>query len=339
MGLGYGVPDSPPPPGAFVSQPSLPVTRLLAPGSESLPFGLPLLVGDQAAAGTAMNDLRRALASLGVTANSTIARAPGQAAKALTAALADGTRYIVAVGGDRLARELVTALLGPTGPGQGADVVLGLVGLGRQDLSATFGLPDDPVAAASHLVGGNVFTADVGRARWQGPDGRRRGSLFANAAELGYPAELSSRRTRLPMTGRLARAGKLGAALGALAVSRSTPAHLTLAHASVDLRLAGLVVANGQFSMGRMKVAPRALPDDGRLSVLAFEAEPLGIYAKSARIAYGEHLPDPMIREYQSPTVELDSAEPLPLALDGVRVAGGPPCSFDLLRGALRIKV
>jgi hypothetical protein len=37
--------------------------------------------------------------------------------------------------------------------------------------------------------------------------------------------------------------------------------------------------------------------------------------------------------------VELDSAEPLPLALDGVRLAGGPPFAFDLLRGALRVKV
>ena len=322
-----------------MSQPSTPVIRPLTAGTEQLPFGLPLLVGDPAAAGMAMNDLRRALADLGVTANSAIARSQGDAGAALKAALAGGTRFVVAVGGDRLARELVTALLGPGGPGQAGDAVIGLVGLGRQDLSATFGLPDDPVTAARHLIGGNVFTADVGRARWHAPDGRRRVSLFANVAELGYPAELSSRRTRLPMTGRLARVGRFGAALGALAASRSTPAHLTLAHASIDLRVAGLVVANGQFSMGRMKVAPRALPDDGRLSVLAFEGEPLGIYANSAKVSYGEHLPDKMIREYQSATVELDSAEPLPLALDGVRLAGGPPYSFDLLPGALRIKV
>jgi diacylglycerol kinase family enzyme len=286
-----------------------------------------------------MGELRRALAGLGVPADSMIARAPGDAGRALAAAVAGGTRFVVAVGGDRLARELVTALLGPGGPGQEAGVVLGLAGLGRADLSATFGLPDDPAAAARHLVGGTVFDADVGRARWLGPDRRRRTSLFANVAELGYPAELSARRTGLPMTGRLARLGKFGAAAGALASARSTPAHLTLAHAALDLRLAGLVVANGQFTMGRMKVAPRALPDDGRLSVLAFEGEPLGIFANSAKITFGEHLPDKAIREYQSPTVELDSAQPLALALDGVRLAGGPPYAFDLLPGALRIKV
>ena len=167
--------------------------------------------------------------------------------------------------------------------------------------------------------------------------------MFANTAELGYPAEVSAR-APAASGGRAwgasgggawgaagivpqfaGRAGRLAAAVGGLAATRSSPARLEVDHTAVDLRLAGLVVANGQFSMGRMKVAPRALPDDGRLSVMAFQGEPLGIYARSKDLYYGLHVPHPSVREYQSRRVAVDTAEPMALVLDGWRAAGGPP--------------
>jgi diacylglycerol kinase (ATP) len=166
--------------------------------------------------------------------------------------------------------------------------------------------------------------------------------VFANTAELGYPAEVSARAPAggLPRwRGTAGRVGRLAAAVGGLAATRSTPARLEVDHTAVDLRLAGLVVANGQFSMGRMKVAPRALPDDGRLSVIAFQGEPLGIYARSKDLYYGLHVPHPSIREYQSRRVAVDTAEPMALVLDGWRAAGGPPVAFDVMERALRVKV
>jgi diacylglycerol kinase family enzyme len=239
-------------------------------------------------------------------------------------------------------------LVDPGGP-RWPDAVLGLAGLGRQDLSATFGLPDEPAKLARHLLGPNLFLADVGRARWRGPNGTERVGVFANTAELGYPAEVSARApagaaggqwgTVGMVPGFIGRAGRLTAAVGGLLASRSTPARLEVDHTAVDLRLAGLVVANGQFSMGRMKVAPRALPDDGRLSVIAFQGEPLGVYARSKDLYYGLHVPHPSIREYQSRRVAVDTAEPMALVLDGWRAAGGPPVSIDVLEQVLRVKV
>src|SRR6266545_99895 len=222
---------------------------------------------------------------------------------------AAGARLLVAVGDDRIAHALVAALVGPDGP-RHPEAVLGLVGLGRQNLAATFGLPEDTERAAAHLLGSNLFLADVGRARWHGPKGSQRVGVFGNCA-----------------------------ALGGLAATRSTPARLALERGAVDFRLAGLVVANGQFTMHRMKVAPRALPDDGRMSVIAFEGQPLTIYSRSKELYYGEHIPHPTIREYQSKLIEVDTAEPLTIALDGCRVPGTPPLTVDVLPEALRIKV
>ena len=314
----------------------------------SLPYGPPFLIGDPAAARHDLTLLRRALAAAGVVAEAAVARPVERAGAIAARALEDGHRLLVAVGSDRLAHALLRVLVDPGGA-RWPDAVLGLAGLGRQDLSATFGLPDEPAKLARHLLGPNLFLADVGRARWRGPDGTERVGVFANTAELGYPAEVSARapsgraggawETTATAPQWAARAGRFAAALGGLAATRSSPARLEVDHTAVELRLAGLVVANGQFTMGRMKVAPRALPDDGRLSVLAFQGEPLGIYARSKDLYYGLHVPHPSIREYQSRRIAVDTAEPLAVVLVGCRAAGGPPVSIDVLERVLRVKV
>ena len=157
-----------------------------------LPFGAPFLIADPAAARRDLTLLRRALAASGVVAEAAVARPVERAGAIAARALEDGHRLLVAVGSDRLAHALLRVLVNPSGP-RWPDAVLGLAGLGRQDLSATFGLPDDPRKLAPFLVGPNLFTADVGRARWRGPDGTARVGVFANTAELGYPAEVSAR--------------------------------------------------------------------------------------------------------------------------------------------------
>jgi len=301
-----------------------------------LPYGAPYLIGDPSSARRDLTELRRALAHAGVVAEAAVARPAGRAGTIARRALGRGARLLVAVGDDRIAHALVAALVGPEGPRE-PDAVLGLVGLGRQNLAATFGLPDEPERAARHLLGPNLFLADVGRARWHGPDGgSERIGVFGNCVELGYPAEVSS---RLPRTAWAGRFGRLAAAVGGLAATRSTPARLALERGAVDFRLAGMVVANGQFTMSRMKVAPRALPDDGRMSVIAFEGRPLTIYSRSKELYYGEHIPHPAIREYQSQRVEVATAEPLTIALDGCRVPGEPPLTVDVLAKVLRVKV
>ena len=217
-----------------------------------------------------------------MVAEAAVARPVERAGAVAARALEDGHRLLVAVGSDRLVHALLRELVDPGGP-RWPDAVLGLAGLGRQDLSATFGLPDDPGKLARRLLGPDLFLVDVGRARWRGPDGTERVGVFANTAELGYPAEVSARGAaeagggsggpvsgvRGPPgwspggsggSGTAGRVGRLAAAVGGLAASRSTPARLEVDHTAVELRLAGLVVANGQFSMGRMKVAPGPCP-------------------------------------------------------------------------------
>src|SRR5215208_8479584 len=202
------------------------------PRPERLPFGPPFLIADPAAARRDLTLLLRALAASVVFGEAPVARPVGRGGEIAARALEDGHRLLVAVGSDRLVHAVLRTLVHPDGP-RWPDAVLGLAGLGRQDLSATFGLPDDPGKAARHLLGPNLFQSDVGRARWRGPDGTTRVGVFANTAELGYPAEVSARApagaaggqwgTVGMVPGFIGRAGRLTAALGGLLASRSTP--------------------------------------------------------------------------------------------------------------------
>ena len=130
--------EAPAPSGAPGDHPDAPPDP---PGG--LPFGPPFLIADPAAARRDLTLLRRALAASGVVAEAAVARPVGRAGTIAARALADGHRLLVAVGSDRLAHAVARVLVDPGGP-RWPEAVLGLAGLGRQDLSATFGLPDDP---------------------------------------------------------------------------------------------------------------------------------------------------------------------------------------------------
>src|SRR5262249_12328497 len=136
--------------------------------------------------------LRQTLAHCGVVTEATVARPASNARKLAEQALERGARYLVAVGSDQIVHALVEAIAATTTPGD-FEVVLGLVGLGRQDLAGTFGLPTDVQQAAAHLLGDKVTAIDLGRVRWQGEDRLPRTAVFTTCAELGYPATLASR--------------------------------------------------------------------------------------------------------------------------------------------------
>src|SRR5690606_38058415 len=99
-----------------------------------------------------------------------------------------------------------------------------------------------------------------------------------------------------------------------------------------------VVVANGQFFGGGLKVAPRALTDDGTFNVQTWRARPADVLRELPKVRVGEHLQRPAIREWQSPTVEVDGVEPLLVEADG-EVLGHTPARFDVLEGVIQVKI
>lgn len=248
-----------------------------------------------------------------------------------------GIRYLAVVGDDATVHDVVNALLPGRDAPEGEPPVLGLVPAGRGcDLARTFGLDRSPERAARHLVGDTVFPIDVGRVRLTGPDGAPRTRLFTNVAQVGYGGAVAERVEGLPRF--LGRLRYLLAHLLTVRTFRAGEITVGVDRAEVTEPVSNVVVCNGQFYASGLKVAPRALPDDGVFNVQVWRAPPRTLFLMTPSMRVGEHLTRAEAREWQSATVRVEAAEPLPVEADG-RMLGTTPATFDILPRALHIKI
>lgn len=269
---------------------------------------------------------------------------------AITAGPADATRvaheavttrdirFVVAVGGDGTVNEVVNGLVdAESGEPFADDVVFGAVAGGTGcDFIKTFGLDRSPQRVAAHFEGDTHFPIDLGRVRYVGRDGRPAVRLFANIAECGWGAEVTDRVNRLPRW--LSKARYPIAILSYARRMELVPTTVTVDHTEVEEPITEVVVANGQFFGSGMKIAPRALPDDGLFNVQTWRTEAGDVLANLNKARHGEHLSDPKVREYQSSTVRVTSETPHLIEADG-EVLGTTPASFDLVEKVLRLKI
>jgi diacylglycerol kinase family enzyme len=109
-------------------------------------------------------------------------------------------------------------------------------------------------------------------------------------------------------------------------------------HTTSTEEIIEVLVANGQFFGSGMKIAPRALPDDGRFNVQTWRGGPRDVLELLPAARVGEHLSAPVTREWQSATVEVNAVQPLAVSADG-ELLGTTPASFEVLERVLRLSV
>ena len=306
----------------------------------SSPFGpLRLIVNPRSgrgAVGKTMPALTDALRAKGLEFDIVETTGRRHASEAAREALESGIRYLVAVGGDGTVHEVVNGMFDGTTPIR-EDAVLGIAPAGSgSDFARTFGLDRKPEVTARHLSTEHTMAIDIGVAEYVDLDGKPGRSLFANIAEAGYGADVVRRAERFPRW-----FGRLRYLIGAYAAIRSGQrpvATVKVAHTETTAPIVNVVVANGQFFGGAMKVAPRALPDDGKFNVQIFTGQRSQVFTMTTKIFRGEHLPHPDITEYQSPTVELAPEPALLVEADG-EVLGHTPATFTIMERALTLKI
>lgn len=260
---------------------------------------------------------------------------PGHAILLAREALEAGIRFLVAVGGDGTIHEVVNGMIADDKP-VNPDAVLGIVAAGTgSDFIKTFGIPALPGAAVAHLDGGNSFTIDIGKIVYT-EDGREATRYFPNIAEVGLGAEVVARAARLPRW--------LGPTVYLFAFWLTMRKH-SVAQVKVDLvdrvyegPMNNLVVANGQFFGGGMKIAPKAAPTDGLFDVQIEHARKKDAIAMMPRVFKGAHLPHPDVKEAKRVRCSITSDRPLLIEADG-EVLGYTPASFEVLRDLISLKV
>ena len=104
-------------------------------------------------------------------------------------------------------------------------------------------------------------------------------------------------------------------------------------------RMHDVIVANGRYLGGGMKMLPDAEPDDGLFDVLLIgDLTKRDLLLTLPKTYRGRHLPHPKATLLRGATVEIESPEPLPVELDGEQ-PGTTPVRFEIVPRALRLRV
>ncbi len=260
---------------------------------------------------------------------------PGHATVLAREALASGRRFVVAVGGDGTVHEVVNGMIADD-RALDPEAVLGVVAAGTgSDFIKTFGIRALPNAAVRHLDGPDFFPIDIGKVVYT-QDGREVTRYFPNIAEVGLGAEVVARAARLPRW--LGPTVYLFAFWLTMGKHQAAQVEVDLVDRTYEGPMNNLVVANGQFFGGGMKIAPRAAPTDGLLDVQIEHARKKDAIAMMPKVFKGTHVPHPQIKEAKRVKLAITSDRPLLIEADG-EVLGHTPASFEILKDIINLKV
>jgi diacylglycerol kinase (ATP) len=240
---------------------------------------------------------------------------------------------VVAVGGDGTVNEVANGLAGI----EGVDLAVIARGTGW-DFVRTYGIPRRLEEAVAVALDGTVRTIDLGRARYRGWDGTDSGSYFANIASAGMSGAIAKRanETSKVLGGR---ASYLWATLAVFSRWRNDEVQVTVDGERRSGRMHDVVVANGRYFGGGMMICPEAEPDDGLFDVLLIgDLSKRDLLLTLPKTYRGSHLPHPKAELLRGAVVEVETAEPLPVELDGEQ-PGTTPARFEVVPRALRLRV
>ncbi len=260
---------------------------------------------------------------------------PGHATDLARDALSSGIRFLVAVGGDGTVHEVVNGMI-ENDRAVNPDAVFGVVAAGTgSDFIKTFGIRALPSAAVAHLDGPNSFPIDIGKIVYT-EHGREVTRYFPNIAEAGLGADVVAKAARLPRW--LGPTVYLFAFWLTMSKHRPAQVKVDLVDRTYEGPMNNLVVANGQFFGGGMKIAPKAAPTDGLLDIQIDHARKKDAIAMMPKVFKGAHLPHPSVKEAKRVKVSITSDRPLLIEADG-EVLGHTPATFEVLRDVLALKV
>jgi len=281
-------------------------------------------------------EIARQAAEAGLVGPALLSEGPGQIADLARRACEDGARLVVAVGGDGTVNEAVNGLM-RVEPERRAELATVPRGTGK-DFARSFGIPTAVVKALDVARDGAVRTVDVGHASFVEWDGSPAESYFANFAGAGISGAVAARAN----TSSKALGGKIAF------LRATTSVFMRWKNSDYEVRIDGerrsgrmleVIAAIGDQLAGGMRLAPEADPADGLFDVVLIgDATKLDFVRTLPGIYRGTYLPHPRAEVVRGRRLEIETATPLPIALDGEQ-PGTTPAVFEVVPGALRLRV
>jgi diacylglycerol kinase family enzyme len=306
------------------------------------PFGaLAVIVDPTAGEGRVAAEVgavERALAHRGLEHRIQVAEAPGDVSRLATAALDEGYRYLAAVGDDGTVQDVVNGMFRDGRTIVDSPVLAVMAAGSGCDLVRSFGLPGDVDGASSHLMGENTYELDVMKITARGRNGSTVVRYAHNVAEVGLHASATARAAGFPRW--MGNGRRFVGFWAAYAGTRRAVLDVVVDGRPQQHRAWSVIVGNGQFADGGLRLSPRSFPGDGVLDALLFTGPKSDAYRLLPRIfRHGDHVPDPGIKELRARVaLRIDGPRPLPVVADG-SVLGTTPVTFQVVPRQILLKL
>ncbi len=247
-----------------------------------------------------------------------------------------GYECVVAVGGDGTVNEVVNGILTSTNLG---NIALGVISTGTAcNFARSLGIPQDYANACSLLTRQSRILIDIGMVRFQS-QGETLQRYFVGAADVGMGSAVVDIWNRQPH-----RFGininymlRLGEALIHLAQHRNKWIKIQIGSEVEAIYSFDVVIGNGPYFANGMKIAPRAILNDGLLDMVTFgDMSKYELLKMWPKLYLGGHIGHSKISERRIENVTIESAEKLLVEADGL-VLGETPASFWIIPSALTV--
>ena len=273
-------------------------------------------------------------AAAGLEGDALISERRGQLGELARDAAARGARLLVVVGGDGSVNEVANGLVGLDDPPAVALLPRGTGG----DFVRSFGISADVEKSVDTALHGEERSIDLGRVTYRSWDGHEAAAVFANVASAGMSGAIAQRANDTSKA-LGAKASYLWATFAVFAGWSAVETRLTVDTETRSGRMFDVVVANGRYFGGGMKMCPDAEPDDGVFDVVSIgDVTKRDLVMTMPKIYRGTHLPHPRAEAFRGRVVTVETEEPVPVELDGEQ-PGTTPARFEVLPGALRLRV
>ena len=244
---------------------------------------------------------------------------------------------VVVLGGDGTLNEVVNGLFADDRP-VNPDALLGIIRYGTGgDFARGLGIPKSLEGAIDRLASGSPREVDVGKVTYRRPDGGEGVRYFVNEGEIGMGAAVCEavNHSSKGLGGSLS---FMRAILSTMLRYPNQTVRLSLGGAPAEpLLINNVWVANGAYSGGGIRSAPRARLDDGLLDVVIVKGGNLltkllgipalrsGAFVKSKNVDYRT-----------ASRVEAESDVPVPIEVEGEPI-GTLPAVFEVIGARLRV--
>ncbi len=248
-------------------------------------------------------------------------------------AISAGYSVIVAVGGDGTVSQVINGILQKSINGDPL-TRLGVISFGTgQGFAQSIGLPKDLSSQISIIKNDAWKLVDTGKICFQNSQSPK---YFLNELQFGIGGTLCrkiSPKTKM-MLGRYAFGFE---AVKTLIRYKAENINLTVDKRSFSVNAIGIVIANGSYTGGGMRLTPDALIDDGLFDVLVIEEmPPVKRLSSFSKIYSGKHLMRPAFKLFRTNGIKFGYSNGLSAEADGELITG--KCiSAEIMPSALRV--